>query len=159
MSVNSWTLDRALKVGLTIEEGAYNLYANAEKMVKEPGSRQMLRELAGDEKGHMDYFAKALKDPSRVVAASKQADLRRAVQDLKITDPMVDGGLKPDATYQEVLLFAIKSEKKANEFYTALAADFAGNPVADTWKVFANVEAGHKLRLEKEYDDVILKEN
>jgi rubrerythrin len=158
MSSKGWTVEKALQTGVTMEEGAYNLYSNASKMVKSSGSKQMLKELAQDELKHMEYFEKALKDPSKVVADAQTA-LKKTIKDLGVTDPLKEPELSPDATYQEVLLYAIKSEKSANTFYLSLSKEFSGNNIAKVWENFAQQEAGHKQKLEKEYDDVILADN
>jgi len=159
MSLAGWTVEKALQTGITMEEGAYQLYTNAQKLVKDPGSKQMLKELASDELTHKEYFVKALRDPIKVMNKINQDDVKKTVKDLGVTDPLKDESLNSDATYQEVLLFAIKSEKKANEFYKALSLVFIGNPIATIWDSFALQEAGHKLRLEREYDDVIFRDN
>jgi rubrerythrin len=64
-----------------------------------------------------------------------------------------------DSTYQDTLIFAIKSEKIANEFYKALASLLKGEPISTMLEGFATIEMGHKERLEKEYDTIILQDN
>jgi rubrerythrin len=159
MSVDGWTIERALQNGIIMEEGAYELYTYAQKKVKDPGSKQMLKELAGDELMHKEYFTKALKDPSKVIEASKIQDLKKVVKKLGVTDPLTEPDLKLDATYQEILVFAAKSEKLAYEFYSALAKQYQGHLLSKTWESFAQMELGHKTKLEKEYEDVILRDN
>ncbi|MBN1683240.1 ferritin family protein [Candidatus Bathyarchaeota archaeon] len=159
MSVDEWTIEKALQTGIIMEEGAYQLYTNTGKKVVSPGSKQMLKELAADELMHKEYFEKALKDPKKVLDTSKIQDLKKLVKDLGVTDPLKEADLKSDATYQEILIFAAKSEKLAYEFYSALAKQFKGHPLSAMWDNFAQMELGHKLKLEKEYEDVILKDN
>jgi hypothetical protein len=88
--------------------------------------------------------------------SSKASDLTRVVQDLGVSDPLKGEPLSKDATYPDILIFAAKSEKTANEFYMALAGQYRGHPLARMWEDFAKMEAGHKLKLEKEYDFVVL---
>jgi rubrerythrin len=159
LKIDGWTVEKALQVGLTMEHGAMKLYTDAQKMVTNPGSKQLLKELAGDEAKHAEYFEGALKDPKKVMDSSKTSDLKRVVQDLGVSDPLKGEPLSKDASYQDILIFAAKSEKTANEFYTALAKQYKGNPLARMWEEFAKMEAGHKLRLEKEYDEVVLADN
>ena len=142
-----------------MEQGAFDLYTNATKTVKSAGSKQLLKELAQDELRHREYFEKALKDPKKVLDAANAADARKTVKDLGVTDPLLEPKLDADANYQDTLLFAIKSEKTAHDFYAALAGEFEGNPIAGMWRSFAQQEAGHKQRLEKEYDDYVLSDN
>jgi len=159
MKINGWTVEKALQVGLTMEQGAIEMYTDAQKRVSNPGSKQLLKELAGDEAKHAEYFEKALENPKKVMDSSKASDLTRVVKDLGISDPLKGEPLSKDATYQDILIFAAKSEKTANEFYMALAKQYKGHPLARMWEEFAKMEAGHKLKLEKEYDEVVLADN
>jgi rubrerythrin len=158
MSIDGWTVEKALKAGVTMETGAYNLYTGMAKKVKNPGSKKLLTELAGDEKKHKEYFESALKDPKKVMNESKVGDLKR-VMDLKVSDPLKDSPLGEDATYQDTLIFAAKSEQTAVDFYTSLSKAYAAHPLGKMWAAFARMEQGHKLKIEKEYDDVVLADN
>jgi rubrerythrin len=158
MSIDGWTVEKALKAGVTMETGAYNLYTGMAKKVKNPGSKKLLTELAGDEKKHKEYFESALKDPKKVMNESKAGDLKK-VMDLKVSDPLKDSPLGEDATYQYTLIFAAKSEQTAVDFYTALSKAYAAHPLGKMWADFARMEQGHKLKIEKEYDDVVLADN
>ena len=159
MSAGGLTVEDALRIGVTLETGAYNLYTNAQKKVNRPGSVQLLKELASDEARHRQYFVDALKDPRKVMDPSNRADLKRTVSDLKVSDPLRLEPLSQDASYQDILIFAAKSEKLAYEFYTALGKEFNAHPVGKMWEKFAQMELGHKLKVEKEYDEVVLREN
>ncbi len=158
MSIDGWTVEKALKVGVTMEAGAYNLYSDMAKKVKDQGSKKLLQEIAGDEKKHREYFESALKDPKKVMNETKADDLKKVV-DLKVSDPLKEAPLDEDATYQDTLIFAAKSEQTAVDFYTALSKAYSTHPLGKMWSDFARMEQGHKLKLEKEYDDVVLKDN
>jgi rubrerythrin len=158
MSIDGWTVEKALKVGITMETGAYNLYTETSKNVKNPGSKQLLKELAGDEAKHKAYFETALKDPKKVMNEAKGDDLKK-VMDLHISDPLKVAPLSADASYQDTLIFAAKSEQTAVDFYTALSKAYSAHPLGKMWADFAKMEQGHKLKIEKEYDDVVLADN
>ncbi len=158
MSIDGWTVEKALKVGVAMETGAYNLYTSTAKTVKDPGSKKLLTEIAADEKKHREYFEAALKDPKKVLNSARGGDFKK-VMNLKVSDPLKEAPLSEDATYQDTLIFAAKSEQTAIEFYTALSKAYADHPLGKMWSDFARMEQGHKLKLEKEYDDVVLKDN
>jgi len=158
MNTDGWTVEKALQVGVTMETGAYNLYSNMAKKAKNPGSKKLLQDLAGDEKKHKEYFEAALKDPKKVMNEAKVGDLKK-VMDLKVSDPLKEEGLSADASYQDTLIFAAKSEQTAVDFYSALAKAYSAHPLGKMWAEFARMEQGHKLKLEKEYDDVVLADN
>jgi len=158
MSMDGWTIEKALETGVTMETGAYNLYNDLAKNVKNPGSKKLLQELAGDEKKHKEYFEAALKDPKKVMSEAKISDLKK-VMDLHVSDPLKDAPLSHDASYQDTLIFAAKSEQTAVNFYTALSKAYSAHPLGKMWADFARMEQGHKLKIEKEYDDVVLADN
>jgi rubrerythrin len=158
MSIDGWTVEKSLRVGVTMETGALNLYSEMSSKVKDPGSKQLLKELAGDEATHKAYFENALKDPKKVMSEAKSGDLKK-VMDLHISDPLKSAPLGQDASYQDTLIFAAKSEQIAYNFYTALAEAYAVHPLGKVWAEFARMEQGHKLKIEKEYDEVVLRDN
>jgi rubrerythrin len=158
MSSEGWTIEKVLKTGLSMEEGANKLYTNASGMAKDPGSKQLLKELAADEAKHMDYFKRVLADPMKELDKYRGEGKRRIVN-LRIGDPLKEQPLSRDATYQDTLIFAIKSEKTANEFYSALASLLKGEPLGSMLESFAAIEMGHKEKLEREYDEVVLRDN
>ena len=158
MSIDGWTVEKALKVGVTMETGAYNLYTDTAKKAKNPGSKKLLKELAADEAKHREYFEAALKDPKKVMSEAKIGDLKK-VMDLHVSDPLKSAPLSHDASYQDTLIFAAKSEQIAVDFYTALSKAYVAHPLGKTWADFARMEQGHKLKIEKEYDDVVLADN
>ncbi len=151
--LSDWTIEKALAIGVTMEEGAIKLYTESQAKVKSPGSKQLLKELAEEEKKHREFFMKALENPEIVVDAG---GLQHEIIDLKVTDRLVDTSLSPDADYQEILIFAAKSEKIAHDFYMALAQQFNGHNIGEMWANFAKEELKHKHKLEAEYDDVVL---
>ena len=158
MSTDGWTIEKALQVGLTMEIGAYTLYNDTAEKVKNPGSKKLLKELASDEIKHKEYFENALKDPKSVINEDRAFELTK-VMNLKITDPLKEEQLTSDATYQETLIFAAKSEQIAHNFYLSLSKTYSEHPLSKVWAQFAEMEAGHKLKIEREYDDVVLRED
>jgi rubrerythrin len=135
------------------EQEAIDLYSDMAKRARSTSGKLLFQELASMENGHktklqkldMSYFA---------------SQKIRSVEDLKIADYLIDVPLKPDSTYQDILLYAAKREKLSFNLYTDLAHAYA--TVADIRKIFevlAQEEATHKLRLEREYDENVYKEN
>ena len=155
MDTSKWTIEKALQIGLTMEEGAIKLYTETAEKVKNPGSKQLLKELAEDEKKHKAYFQRALENPQMTVTIG---GINAEIADLKVTDNLIETSLSPDSQYQDILIFAAKSEKTALDFYTALATKFKNHELGKMWDSFAQQELAHKLKIEKEYDDVILAE-
>jgi rubrerythrin len=70
------------------------------------------------------------------------------VPDLKISDYMSKIEFKPNLSYTNILRIAMKMEEKSLKLY---------NDLKKLFHLLANEEAKHKLRLEKIYDEEILK--
>jgi len=82
-----------------------------------------------------------------------------SVQDLKISDYVVNVKPTPEMTYEEALVLAMKKEKAAFRLYTNLAAKAPTSDLKDVFLALASEESKHKLRFEIEYDDFVLREN
>jgi rubrerythrin len=156
MELEEWTIEKALNVGIALEQGAIDLYTSTAEKVEDPGSRQLLLELGEDEKKHKKFFQEALENPERVV---ELGGLNSKIQDLKITDNLISEPLNENSRYQDILIFAAQSEQMAHDFYRSLSDKFEDHPLGGMWRRFAEEELRHKIRLEREYDEVIFKEN
>ena len=58
----------------------------------------------------------------------------------------------------DVLKFAIEKEIEAQQFYLELAKRMDNPAMREVFEGYAKEEAGHKLRFEIEYDEVILRD-
>jgi len=79
------------------------------------------------------------------------------VPDLKISDYMVDSEFSPDMSYADILRKAMKMEERALKLYNDMKEKNKDENLIKLFSILANEEAKHKLRLEKIYDDEILK--
>ncbi|MBT7915800.1 hypothetical protein HN588_18065, partial [Candidatus Bathyarchaeota archaeon] len=66
MTVENWTIEKALKTGAEMELESYNLYTKTAETVKFPGAKKLLSEIAEDEKRHRNYFLKGLEDTANI---------------------------------------------------------------------------------------------
>jgi rubrerythrin len=132
------------------EVQAYEFYMKAAEMTPYSGAKELFGELAGEEKRHRELLQE--------IRIEKVLQLRLdPVPDLKISDYLVEEELQPDADYASILRVAMKMEEHSLHLYNDLR-DAAGDE--DLRKLFtflAQQEARHKLRLEKVYDEEILK--
>lgn len=146
------TLEEIIKFAVQREETAYQLYKTAAETSTSIAARKMFEEMAAEEKGHKEVF-------SKIDLAEAAGFSARTSTDMKLSEYLVDIPLRPNMTYQEILTYAIKTEESAYQLYTA-AAEMTDDPkLKKTLKVFADVEKGHKLRVENLYDEHVLTEN
>jgi len=141
-----------LKLAATKENEAHWFYKNAAGRVKDPGAQAMLKDLAEEELKHRDLL-------ENFDASQLQGWQPSQVQDLRISDFLEDRPIAEDSPPQEIMIYAMKREDKAKRFYEQAAAATSDGGVRKTFEMLAEQEAGHKLQLEKLYDEVILKEN
>jgi len=151
--MSNWTMEKAMDRAVAMEEESIQLYTDAQDKVVNPGSKQFLKELVAEEEKHRSNILAAKEDPSKI---EEIGSLSTPVQDLKISDGLVATTLSPEASYQEILIYAAKREKETHDFYMQLARSYRESQVGKMFAAFAQEELRHKYLLEKEYDDVIL---
>jgi rubrerythrin len=146
------SIEDILDYAIAREEEAEALYNQLADRVTRPGMRQTFLHFAAEERGHKERLL-------RIKAGELPAVTEQQVRDLGIADHLVEPEPTANMTYQEALLFAMKSEKSAFTVYSKLAelTDDAG--FARVFQSLAQEEAKHKLRFEIEYDDHVLEGN
>lgn len=146
------TLDEVIKFAVKQEEKAYQLYKNAAAVSKSISAKKMFEEMAAEEAGHKVVFGKM---------SVEKAEAHKAITipDMKIAKYLVDVPLKPDMTYQEILTYAIKAEESAYQMYTIASEETNDLDLKKVLTVFADVEKGHKIKVERIYDEHVLTEN
>jgi rubrerythrin len=139
-------------IGLAIEKEikAFDFYTNAKKAAKFSGAKDLFSDLAKEEVGHRKMLEKI---NMKKIA---QAKIEK-VPDLKISTYLTDAEFKPDMPYADILRMAIKMEERAWKLYTHMNKSNQDETLNKLFTLLANEEAKHKLRLEKIYDDEILK--
>jgi rubrerythrin len=135
------------------EVGAYNLYIQTAKKLKTPALAGMLQDLARMEKNHEARLQAFKKGKLEQIGGGTRA------VDLKITDYLVATPLKPESSLQEVLVFAMKAEQKAQDLYGRLSKLSVKPEAAALFLDLSLEEAKHKSDLENAYDENILQEN
>lgn len=149
------TIKEALKIAIKEEIKAYTLYTNTSKKIKGAATKAMLTELAEQEKGHQRFL-------ESFIAKDELTELGDDIpkHSLGISEFLVASKeLEEDATPQEVMIFAIKEEEKAQKFYLDMKEKFAGTEAETLFHRLAEEEKGHKIKLEEEYEKEIMWEN
>lgn len=134
------------------EKEAVEFYKDLQSKAKFDEMKEMLKDLETMERGHITFLEKVRERGMEKVEVDE-------VNDLSISDYMVEVEPKPDMDYQDILIIAMKREQKSKELYEELAKRFAGSEVEKILLKIAADETEHKLRFEKLYDEFVLKEN
>ena len=146
------TLEEVIKFAVQREDTAAQLYARAAQMTTSISARKMFEEFVQEELGHKKVF-------SQMDSAKAEQYKARQIPDMGISKYLADIELKPDMTYSQILQFAIKTEENAYQLYKAAAEATEDPQLKKTLEVFADVELGHKKRIEEIYDERVLTEN
>lgn len=130
-------------------EGLYQMLA---RQADSERAAEIFNNLAADESDHhkaLTHFDSDHLDRINI----------KDVADLKISDYLREVSHSPDMTYQDILVFAMKSEEHAHNLYQGLAEHTQDPELKQIFELLAKQEARHKLKLELEYDDIVLKED
>jgi len=144
--------DEVIRFAIDSEQEAVDAYTTASEIVSGRSVKEMLLGLARQEKMHKTKLENI--DRERVGDAAILE-----VPDLKIADYTDDVEVTPDMDYQDILIVAMKREEKSHNLYTTLASNTGDSELKRVFEFLAREEAGHKLALEKEYDEHVLTEN
>jgi rubrerythrin len=141
------SVEAVLDFAINEEEQAAQFYRELSGRMEKPWMQRVFEEFALEEEGHKALLLEVKQGRKLVPAEAK-------VQDLKISDYVVDAAPKPDMDYQEALILAMKKEKAAFKIYNDLAASTENEDLRQSFLTLAQEEAKHKLRFEIEYDDM-----
>ena len=146
------SLSEIIEYAISKEREAQATYSEVAEKARHPSSRTMLAEMAEAEEAH----EKALRD----LDVSKLPEMpAEKTEDLRIAEFLKEVELKPDSDFQEIIIYAIKREEVARDFYDALAKDCENPDAKKLFELLAEQELGHKRKLETIYDDEVLREN
>lgn len=125
------------------------VYEAAQSKTEDPGVKALLKELAKEEFGHAQRLKK-LKEQE----LPKQGWHQEQVPNLKISEYLTGGEKLEGAGLQDTLIFAMKREQQAVEFYSKMVSLMRDETAKNLCASLVNEELKHKLRLEMLYDDL-----
>ncbi len=131
------------------EEKAMEFYRKCSERAKNPGIKDFFNEMYTEEQHHRDM----LKNLDSLNLDQMKLE---KVEDLKITDYLVDVPFTESITYQEALLIAMKKEEKAHAFYSGWKDKCMSEKASKLFQILENEEMKHKRKLESLYDEEIL---
>jgi len=145
------TLDEVIKFAIEREDTAYNLYKRAEELSSTIAAKKMFAELAAEEATHKDVFSKIDEDKAE---SHKLCTLPES----SIAKYLSDVPFRADMSYSEILAFALKTEENAYQLYKTAAGMTDDPKLQKVLMNFADVELGHRRRLEAIYEERVLTE-
>ncbi|MBC7234347.1 MAG: ferritin family protein [Chloroflexi bacterium] len=156
MTISENPIHNILRTAIQREIDAYTLYSTTAQKVDNPQARDMLNDLAAQEVGHRTKLEGLLDGRVfRVLNRSQQ----KKVEDLKITDYLIEVPLDEDSSLQDVLIVAGKREDASHNLYASLAQIADDEQTRKLFEFLANEELGHKRRVETLYEQLIYQDN
>jgi rubrerythrin len=146
------SINDILDFAMNEEQQAVEFYTRLAAQATTSDMRRIFEEFANEEIGHKARLAKIREEGTYDTPAEK-------ISDLKIADFIVSAEVKPDMSYQDALVVAMKKEKAAFKLYTVLAERAPNSEMKNLFLSLAQEESKHKLRFELEYDEYVLREN
>ncbi len=141
-----------LNFAISREIEARDFYKDlADKMIN-PSMKATFTSFAGEEDKHRVKL-------EEVKETGQFAFNEEMVLDLKIADYMITEPATGELDYQQALVIAMKREKKAFQLYSNLSDSAKDENIKNLFAYLSQEEAKHKLKIELEYDDVVLNEN
>lgn len=145
-------LENILRRAIQSEEHSYSIYMHLAGKVDRPESKKLLEGLAQQEMGHKQMLESF--DPAE---AAKIETVK--IEDLKLTEFLDSAPLDTSATVQDVMLFAMKKEQSAHEFYARMSEFSQSAEVKGLFDRLSSEELKHKTSLETLYEDMFMREN
>jgi len=149
--MNFVTLDEVIKFAVDREDTAYKLYKRAEELSTTIAAKKMFAELAAEEATHKEVFSKIDTEKAEHHKLCK-------IPETSIAKYLADVPFRPDMTYQEILTYALKTEDSAYNLYKIAAGSTEDEKLQKVLMSFADVELGHRRRLEAIFEERVLTE-
>ena len=148
-TVSCSSVDSVVNFAIDKEEKAMDFYQKCADRAKNQGIKKFFQEMVDEEKRHRDLL-KGL-NPSAL------GDIKLdKVEDLHISDYLIDVQFRNELTYQEALTLAMKKEEKAHAFYAAWKDKCMHEKTGKLFEMLATEEMKHKRKIETVYDEEIL---
>lgn len=142
---------KIISLAIDREVEAYTFYKSVADRVKDKVLKDLFAELAGEEKKHREFLQGFLaKDVSKIKFT--------AGHDYKVGDALPTPPLTTDLKPLDGLVIAIRKELEAMQMYTQFANAAADNETQMLFTQLANMERGHKARLEDIYTNMAFPE-
>ncbi|MFI5221701.1 MAG: ferritin family protein [Bacteroidia bacterium] len=141
-------INKLIDFAIEQEHAAFNFYIAAFEKVANPGVKKTFWELAQEEQGHANLLEMYKKN--KVIGAI----FKKEVIDYKITETQDQPALSILMKPAEAIAIAMKRELEAANLYRVLADNASNNEEKDALLNLANMEMGHKHRLENIFVEI-----
>ena len=128
-------------------------YIAGQNKAQDPSAKVLMKELAEEELKHLQWL-KNLKERG----LGKPDWHQEKVPNLMISEYLTGGETLEGAGLQDTLIFAIKREQQAVEFYSKMMGVMRDETAKHLCEKLVHEELKHRLRLEIFYEDLLYEE-
>jgi rubrerythrin len=146
--MNKPEIDKLFAIAISREIEAHEFYVSVAKKVRDTAVIEIFSELAQEEYDHMEILEKYRHDPML------EMKIPAPSSDFKIAESTEFRRLSIDVKPKDAVALAMKKEQQAVEFYLALAGFTKDSELRNVLESLANMERGHKHRLETVFVDI-----
>ena len=147
--VSCSSVDNVVNFAIEQEEKSMDFYSQCAERASNSGIKKFFQDLVLEEQRHRDLLKGLNEERLGEIKLEK-------VEDLHISDYLVDVPFKEDLTYQAALTLAMKKEEKAHAFYVSWKNKCLHEKTEKLFDLLALEELKHKQKLESKYDEEIL---
>ena len=147
-------LTELLDAAMYKEIASQAFYIAGQNKTQDPGAKALMKELAEEELKHLQWL-KNLKERG----LGKRGWHQEKVPNLMISEYLTGGDILEDASLQDTLVFSMKREQQAIEFYSKMMGVMRDETAKHLCERLVHEELKHKLRLETFYDDLFYSED
>ena len=146
-------LTELLDAAMYKEIASQAFYIAGQNKAQDPSAKVLMKELAEEELKHLQWL-KNLKERG----LGKPDWHQEKVPNLMISEYLTGGETLEGAGLQDTLIFAIKREQQAVEFYSKMMGVMRDETAKHLCEKLVHEELKHRLRLEIFYEDLLYEE-
>jgi len=139
--MNQQQYEALMEMAISREVEAYEFYRKVSERAQNPEVKTVFAQLSQEELGHKELLTQFKNDPAKVMQI-------QAPQDYKVAEATELPALSVEMKPADAIALAMKKEQQAVEFYRALEKNATEPELKTTFANLANMELGHKHRLE-----------
>jgi rubrerythrin len=145
------TVEEILNFAIDKEREAIAFYEDLSGRAENPVVKDALLKMADEERKHEKML--------RNINIKKLQFVKQPSQeDMKLSDYLVETPPSKDMSYPDLLVIAMKREEKSYALYSELELRAGDDATRKVFTLLKGEELKHKARLEKEYEEGVLRE-
>ena len=149
-----YTRETAIEKAIAMEAASFAVYKKAYMKIRDRQAKDLVRDLALDELRHKYTLEKAYFEET----AALHDDGVDTGPSMNLSLLLAEKPLDESASDQDVMVFAIHDEKRAVDFYEAMAEQCGQAPMENMFRTLYREELSHLSRLETLYESIYMKE-